>query len=194
MEQILPISEVKSASVLFSGDREEAADVIVMCTGYQYKFPFLDPSCCISVDEGRVKPLYKHIINIELPTLCFIGICTRHCSFPQFDGQVLFAIASLDGSMPLPSIAVMKQDAEDDYCRRLEMGICHKKPHELAWAQWDYHLDLARLAHFTPWPAARRSLCENSILTWNTNLPGFRKVNYEITDETKSNGYRAIND
>jgi len=78
-------------------------------------------------------------------------------------GQVLFALASLDGSLSLPSKALMDQDAEGDYARRLQLGICGKKPHELAWLQREYHERLALLAHFTHWPDAPLRKCDDAI-------------------------------
>lgn len=56
--------------------------------GYEYKYPFLSPECKITVDKMVVKPLYKHFINIEHPTMCIIGI-PRDCpGFTMFDLQV----------------------------------------------------------------------------------------------------------
>ena len=193
LEQASVILEAKCNSVVFADGREEIADAIILCTGYHYHFPFLHADCHVNIEKGRVKPIYKHIIHTELPSLCFIGLCTRHCTFPQIDGQVQFALAALDESMQLPSKVEMDQDAENDFKYRLQLGICNKKPHELAWVQWDYHEELARLANFKSWPIARRALCENSILRWNTNLKGFRNINYKITNENSESGWEVIN-
>jgi dimethylaniline monooxygenase (N-oxide forming) len=64
-------------------------DVILHCTGYRYNFPFLHDSCGITIEDKRIQPLYKHIIHIEKPTMCFIGIPYYVCAFQMFDVQVL---------------------------------------------------------------------------------------------------------
>lgn len=42
----------------------------------------------IHVEENYVQPLYKHIINIEHPTMAFIGIPTTLIPYPFMDLQV----------------------------------------------------------------------------------------------------------
>lgn len=63
-------------------------DVILFCTGYRYSFPFLDESCKITIDDNHIQPLYKHMIHIDIPSMCFIGIPFNVCTFQMFDLQV----------------------------------------------------------------------------------------------------------
>lgn len=58
--------------------------------GYQYDYPFLDASSGITVEADGliVKPLFKHYINIEEPTMCFIGLFQRTIISYLFDLQV----------------------------------------------------------------------------------------------------------
>lgn len=60
----------------FADGSEETFTVIFYATGYNFDFPFLTNDSGITVDNNFVQPLYKHIINIEHPTLIFIGICS----------------------------------------------------------------------------------------------------------------------
>lgn len=53
-----------------------------------YNFPFLHESCEIVVEENCVEPLYKHLVNINHPTMCFIGVPYYVCAFAMFDLQV----------------------------------------------------------------------------------------------------------
>uniref|UniRef100_A0AAR5NWE8 Uncharacterized protein n=1 Tax=Dendroctonus ponderosae TaxID=77166 RepID=A0AAR5NWE8_DENPD len=61
-----------------------------MIKGYQYSYPFLTPECGIRVEDNWVKYLYKHIVNVDHPTMGFIGITFKVCPFPTFDIQVRF--------------------------------------------------------------------------------------------------------
>lgn len=56
--------------------------------GYLYNFPFLHRSCEIVVEDNCVEPLYKHMVNINHPTMCFIGVPYYVCAFSMFDLQV----------------------------------------------------------------------------------------------------------
>ena len=64
------------------------AEAFMYCTGYLTKFPFLDESCGISVDENFVYPLYKHTINVNFPSMCFLGINSAVIAFPMFHVKV----------------------------------------------------------------------------------------------------------
>ena len=64
-------------------------DSIIYCTGYKYSFPFLHESCGVIVEDKLVQPLYKHMVHIERPSLCFIGIPFYVCAFQMFDLQVV---------------------------------------------------------------------------------------------------------
>ncbi|KAG8224381.1 hypothetical protein J437_LFUL005203 [Ladona fulva] len=50
------------------------ADALIYCTGYHYNFPLLSKECAIEVKDNRVTPLYKHLINIEYPSMCLVGL------------------------------------------------------------------------------------------------------------------------
>ena len=63
--------------LLLTDGREVEAAALLLATGYQYTFPFLDPECGVAVRGRRVAPLYKHLVNITHPTMCFIGNMTR---------------------------------------------------------------------------------------------------------------------
>lgn len=74
--------------IRFIDGSEDDFDVIFYCTGYRYSFPFLHKDCRIEIVENHIAPLYKHMVNIEMPTMCFIGIPFNVCAFQMFDLQV----------------------------------------------------------------------------------------------------------
>lgn len=77
-ENVVQLPDVESISddgkVNFVNERAEAYDAIIFCTGYKYNFPFLTDECGIKTINNLVTPLYKHVINIEYPTMFFIGV------------------------------------------------------------------------------------------------------------------------
>lgn len=57
-------------------------------TGYEYSFPFLsmETDVCLD-DEFYVRPLFKHCININRPTMAFVGL--QICAYTlMYDMQV----------------------------------------------------------------------------------------------------------
>lgn len=56
--------------------------------GYRYSFPFLSDDSGIHIEDNFVQPLYKHIINIEHPTMVFIGLADLLGTFMIFDLEV----------------------------------------------------------------------------------------------------------
>lgn len=76
----------------FVDGTEETFTVVFYATGYTFTFPFLANDSGIMIDDNFVHPLYKHIFNIEHPTMAFIGIPSGLLpTFPTIESQVIFA-------------------------------------------------------------------------------------------------------
>lgn len=74
----------------FVDGSEETFTVVFCATGYTFTFPFLSNDSGITVEENIVHPLYKHIFNIEHPTMAFIGIPSGLLpTFPTIESQVI---------------------------------------------------------------------------------------------------------
>lgn len=61
-------------------------------TGYVFSFPFLtvDSGLCVR-DNFVVEPLYKHLININHPTMAIVGL--QICAHTyMYDLQVCFIV------------------------------------------------------------------------------------------------------
>lgn len=74
--------------VIFVDGTSDTFDSIIFGTGYNYTFPFFNESCGVRVEEKYVRPLYKHLINIERPTMAIVGIPFQVAPFPLSDLQV----------------------------------------------------------------------------------------------------------
>lgn len=90
--QVMEISRIEKNKVYFINGNSVQVDAIIYCTGYLITFPFLDESCGITVDNNYVYPLYKHMININYPTMCFLGMNTKVVPFPMFHMKVTIII------------------------------------------------------------------------------------------------------
>ena len=185
------IARLTPTTVVYKDGIEEEADVLLLCTGYRYNFPFLTEKCQLKIVEERITPLYKHIIHTKFHTLSFIGMCKIICPFPQFDNQVKFVLSALDGTQKLPSSEDMDRDTEADYHKRLSEGLPHRYAHFMGPRQWAYNDELASLAGFEPIPKAIQMLYNEVHRSRVKDLPNYKTKQYRITgDET----YEVVED
>ncbi|XP_071172349.1 uncharacterized protein [Mytilus edulis] len=180
VEQRPGIKQLNKHSVIFKDDSEEEIDVLLLCTGYLYNFPFLSEDIGLQVEEERIWPLYKHVIHTHYPSLSFIGILKTICPFPAFDMQVRFVIAGIDGSMPLPSEEEMKKDIDKDFKLRLSEGLPVRYAHNMGPKQWRYNDGLAEMAKIKPLPQVVEKLYDYVHETRVKDIAGYKSVNYSI--------------
>ena len=172
------------AAILKNGERLEA-DTLLLCTGYRFAFPFLSDECRPDVlhDGQVVDGLYLHLIHSAFPTMSFIGIPQKISPFPLFDRQSRFVLATLDGTIRLPSSEEMLENVRKEMEASAESG---KEPHDfhvLASAQWAYNDMLAERGAFEPLRPVVRKLYETLHPKRLKNLIGFRSQSYKIIDD-----------
>lgn len=86
MEEVPAVVSVNGNELTLSDGQVIIADAFVLCTGYEYDFPFLGDDSGIEIVEGKyVRSLYKHFVNIEHPTMAIIGI-----QFPSIPFSVAY--------------------------------------------------------------------------------------------------------
>ncbi|XP_033755689.1 dimethylaniline monooxygenase [N-oxide-forming] 1-like [Pecten maximus] len=190
LEQKPGIKYVTEHSVVFENDEEVMVDAIIFCTGYMFTFPFLSPECHAKVENERVTPLYKHVIHTEYPSLSIIGILKLTCAFPSFHHQVLFVIATLDGTVELPGREEMDADTDKDFRRRLERGMPERYAHTMGSLQWRYNEEIADLVGFEHLSPVLEEIVDAVLLTRDKDIVHFKTIKYELTEQ---NTYVAIN-
>ncbi|KFD66748.1 hypothetical protein M514_06857 [Trichuris suis] len=116
-------SFTKTGVVFTDGSEEDNIDVVILCTGYQITFPYLD-SETIFVNNNNVQ-LYKYMYASHLPhpeTMAVIGLVQPWGSImPISEMQCRVACHLLAGFAQLPSRQEMEMDAcrtQDDLRRR----------------------------------------------------------------------------
>ena len=101
--QVKPrIEQVEGQQVRFADSSTVEADVIVCCTGYALRFPFLSSSL-LEIKQNSID-LYKHVFHPDLPTLAFVGFCNvAGLAFPVAEMQGRWVARVLSGRTALPS-------------------------------------------------------------------------------------------
>lgn len=86
------------------GNTIEGLDIFIFCTGYHYRFPFLEDSI-VTVEDNWVHPLYQELMPPAHSTIAFVGLPYAVIPFPLFEIQVKWFTRMLAGQFELPSRA-----------------------------------------------------------------------------------------
>nr|Q8MP06.1 RecName: Full=Senecionine N-oxygenase; Short=SNO; Flags: Precursor [Tyria jacobaeae]CAD12369.1 senecionine N-oxygenase [Tyria jacobaeae] len=88
---------------VFEDDTVEEFDMVIYCTGFYYNHPFLSTlSSGITATENYVMPLYQQVVNINQPTMTFVGICKPFFA-KLLDQQAHYSAKLAAGHFKLPS-------------------------------------------------------------------------------------------
>ncbi len=181
--QKVGLKKVLPDAVILQDGQELQVDTIILCTGYEYSFPFLSPQCEVQVTRGRVTPLYKHIIHAKYPTLSFMAVPYKVAPFGMFYYQANYISSLLDGNMTLPSEEDMHDDIEKDFAHRIACGLPEWHAHELGDWQWSYYEELARLGKFDLQTPPVKSMIWNRVFELKySDVMGYKKKTYEVVD------------
>lgn len=180
-------------------------DVILYCTGYKYTYNFLSPECQITVDDNHVQDLFKHIININHPTMYFIGIpfttiivplldlqvrisfffVSKKCSKSRlFPTQVRFCMKFLTNAVSLPSESQMREDLNQDVYQRQMLNYKKRKMHMLGNDFMRPYLnELATMTNIEPIKPVLLDIYDRARYLMQHDLKNYRKYNYRIIDD-----------
>ncbi|KAL8671212.1 MAG: hypothetical protein Q9168_004287 [Polycauliona sp. 1 TL-2023] len=92
------------AAKFTDGSIERDIDDVVLCTGYTYRFPFLE-SIQPNIEKEGVStlPLYQHIFHMQHPTLAFIEMPEMIVPFPLAECQAAIVARVWSGRLCLPN-------------------------------------------------------------------------------------------
>ncbi|CAM1297205.1 Uncharacterised protein g1741 [Pycnogonum litorale] len=184
MVQVSGIDSIDDTEIRLKDELVINADVIILCTGYNFNYSFLHPDCKVLISNHRVTPLYKHLINIEHPTLCLCGILLVICPFPMFDIQIRFFLQHLEKQINLPSKEDMYKDQELDLKKRRELGLEERHAHLMGPRQWIYHDELAHLGNFEHMvPEVVRDIYNYVHETRVKDVINYKKLKYVVNDD-----------
>lgn len=119
IEELPLVTHFNDNTAHFKNGETREFDAVIMCTGYQHKFPFLP-------DELRLKTknnlypdhLYKGVFFNTLPQLMYLGMQDQYYTFNMFDAQAWVTRDFMMGALPLPSEAERRVDM-DKWLERL---------------------------------------------------------------------------
>ncbi len=97
----------------FKDGSSEKFDAVVMCTGYQHKFPFLPDNLRLKTKNNLYPDhLYKGIFFNELPQLIYLGMQDQYYTFNMFDAQAWVARDYMMETFKLPNQEERRKDID----------------------------------------------------------------------------------
>lgn len=156
-----PLLEVESDGALHFADasRMPSTDVLLLCTGYRHDFPFLPKSPqLVTVEDGRVHPLYLDLVVADLPSLAFVGLPFMIVPFPLFELQARWFARLLAGRVTLPASSEREAWVAEKE-RRLELrGVSSRHYFRYGDYQLEYSDELSLQCGSLPLPREWREL------------------------------------
>ena len=145
MKEVPLITSVEGRSVHFKDGGKTDADAIILCTGYQHHFPFLEDNLRLKTNN-RLWPLglYKGVVWEANPKLLYLGMQDQYYTFSMFDAQAWFARDVVLGRIALPSKAEMEKDSAAWRAREEKLT----NPFEDIDFQTDYTRELCELTDY----------------------------------------------
>ncbi|MFA7506428.1 MAG: NAD(P)-binding domain-containing protein [Burkholderiaceae bacterium] len=111
------IATLEGDTVAFVDGSREPVDAIIHATGYETRFPFLEPSL-FRVDDGRPPALYRRIVHIDHPTLFFSGLVQPvGATIPLVEVQGRWIAGVITGRIALPDRAGMMAEIDEHRAR-----------------------------------------------------------------------------
>ena len=108
------IERIEGQTIYFTNGICRKVEKIILCTGYEYSFPFLDDSCKFNVvNHKKIWPLYKNTFNAHHPTMAFLAMM-KPLTFIYRDLQVMWILRVWLGLQQLPSEKDMVADCGYD--------------------------------------------------------------------------------
>uniref|UniRef100_A0A182R8W7 Flavin-containing monooxygenase n=1 Tax=Anopheles funestus TaxID=62324 RepID=A0A182R8W7_ANOFN len=183
LSQQTDVSLLTETGAKFTNGEEESFDVVLYCTGFRYSFPFLGDDCDIRVQDNHVQSLYKHCININHPTMAFIGLPFYVCAAQMMDLQVRFCLQYFTGKQRLPSQTIMLDDMVQEMEDRFRRGFKRHHAHMMGPEQGRYYDDLARTAGIETIALVMTKLHNESSQRFVDDLIHFREDVFKIVDD-----------
>jgi trimethylamine monooxygenase len=116
------LTKVEGCTCHFKDGTSKDVDAIILCTGYQHHFPFMEQKLkLVTANRLATANLYKGAVFINDPTLFYLGMQDQWFTFNMFDAQAWFVRDVILGKIDVPDTAVMQADVaqrekDEDAC------------------------------------------------------------------------------
>ena len=147
MEERPLLTRLDGKTAHFKDGSAREVDAVILCTGYQHHFPFMEDRLRLKTRNRLYPPkLYKGVCWQDNPKLMYLGMQDQYYTFSMFDAQAWFARDVVMGKIPVPAGAEMAEDIAKWVAREEKLS----NPFEDIDFQADYVRDLCALSDYPP--------------------------------------------
>jgi trimethylamine monooxygenase len=170
------LQRVENKTAYFKDGTSKDVDAIILCTGYQHHFPFIEDSLRLRT-ENRLWPLnlYRGVVWEDNPQLHYIGMQDQFYTFNMFDAQAWYSRDVILGRQKLPALAEMRKNSADWRTREEKL----EDAEQMIWFQGDYVKELIGL---TDYPSFDIETVNKTFMEWEhhkaEDIMGFRNNSY----------------
>lgn len=169
-----------------SGELKQfSIDCIIFATGYQFDFNCYEDIGLHLNTDNTIDGLYRHMINIQQPTMLMLGVCQRGVlPFPLYHQQILCFLKLMIGEIPMPSIEEMEQDVKEYDQLRKSLDIRDVDRHSLKPGIFHHYIDsLECFGQLKPLSKGVLKLHLDLNQIRIKNLIVYKKMTFKVTDD-----------
>jgi trimethylamine monooxygenase len=113
------LQKVEGNTCIFKDGSKKDVDAIILCTGYQHHFPFMEEGLRLrTANRLATADLYKGVAWVHNPKLFYLGMQDQWYTFNMFDAQAWWVRDVIMGRIALPTDkAALVADVEDRVAR-----------------------------------------------------------------------------
>lgn len=174
--EVPALQHVDGRSAHFVDGTTRDVDAIILCTGYQHHFPFIDAELRLTTTNNLYPGgLYKGVVWTANPKLIYLGMQDQYYTFNMFDAQAFVARDVVLGRPPLPDPNAMAADIDAWLAKYAEVsGVME---------QIDFQTDYVRdLMSLTDYSAFDLDLVREHFVTWehdkDASITGYRDKSF----------------
>ncbi|MEX1080697.1 MAG: NAD(P)/FAD-dependent oxidoreductase [Halofilum sp. (in: g-proteobacteria)] len=145
VDEVPLLQKVEGRTCTFKDGTRREIDAMILCTGYQHSFPFMESSLRLLTDN-RLYPdnLYKGVFWQDNPKLMYLGMQDQYYTFTLFDAEAWLARDYIIGRFAMPSKSDRQVDI--DAWRTREESL--ENPFHHIDFQADHIADIAKLTDY----------------------------------------------
>ncbi|CAB9522002.1 Flavin-containing monooxygenase FMO GS-OX-like [Seminavis robusta] len=130
------VTKVQGTTVHFKDASSKDVDAIILCTGYQHSFPFLDEPIKLQGENKIWLPqLYQGVAFENNPRIHYLGMHQQYFSLTLFDAQAWWSRDVILGKIQIPNTIQERKEHSAKWTQRHDTLITDK---DKVWFQGDY--------------------------------------------------------
>jgi len=139
------LTQMNGKTATFKDGTSREIDTVILCTGYQHNFPFMDEDLRLrTTNRLATADLYKGVAFVNNPNLFYIGMQDQWFTFNMFDAQAWWARDVIMGRIQIPDKAAMEADVVD----RIAREDAGQNDYDAIWYQGDYVKELIAVTDY----------------------------------------------